>query len=535
MATVTDSLGVGSSIGGYVVTGAVGQGPAGTVYLAEHPSLRVPAALKVLSPDLAGSAGFRERFLHDCRIAAAVDHPAAIPILEADFADELLFVARKHVDGTDLATILRDGPLSSDQALTIIEQVAGALHAAHCEGLVHRDLKPSNILLESDTRRVYVTDFGMAPTVMDFAAPEQAMLRRVDGRADVYSLGRVLVTCLPAVPPRLQPVVSRALAMEPAERYSTAIEFADACRAGLPSVRRPEATAEAPVDAPPERPRRRWRYVVAAAAIAVAAAVVGILTVMGGSDRNAATAASPMPPVRPLIAARLRDRLVPRQQALTERVQTATTGTLKGVEAAALAVGDEVGNTEGWVATLRPATAADRVVIGTFIRALSAQGVYAASLGNLAPASSITRDQAKTVVANATRAEAAYRRLHLAAPHFPSMPLRRADQLRLLALTPAQAPVYDEVAFSGGDGVRYRNSPALWCGGAPLDDPCWKSVLPGTGAAEGQRLRIYCYTHGAAVHGDPWWAEVRQNPAEYVPATFLRTAHDAAPTNGPLC
>ena len=95
-----------------------------------------------------------------------------------------------------------------------------------------------------------------------------------------------------------------------------------------------------------------------------------------------------------------------------------------------------------------------------------------------------------------------------------------------LGAQPSAAPVlYDDVANSGGVGVRYRYTPDHWCGGAlPKTDPCWRDVVPGTGAAEGQRLRVYCYAAGASVHRDTWWAKVRVKPDEYVPTAFLRSA-----------
>ena len=103
------------------------------------------------------------------------------------------------------------------------------------------------------------------------------------------------------------------------------------------------------------------------------------------------------------------------------------------------------------------------------------------------------------------------------------------------ALPLAAPPLYDVVAFSSGTGVRYRSSPAQWCGDAPPTDPCWNSVVPGAGAAEGQQLRVYCYAQGAAVHGNSWWAQVSEQPAEYVPATFLQDSHDQLPADAPLC
>ena len=538
MATVADAFGVGSSLGGYVVTSVVGRGPGGTVYLAEREEDHETVGLKVLAPDLAGSEEFREQFLADCRIAATLDHPAPIPIFEAEQVGRTLYLARKHVEGADLATMLRDGPLPLEQTWTIVEQVAGALHAAHSQGLVHGDLKPSNILVESRTRRVYVTDYGMEARVLDHAAPEQVAGERLDGRADVYSLGRVLADCLDEVPPALQSVIARATAQEPDDRYSTALEFAAACRQPLaprPEPPPPQPVAPLPVAVEPteapERPRRRRTRIGLAVAVLLAAGIAGGFLLTRGNAGNP-TETSPPQPVRPRIATRLRADLVPAQQTLTDRVRT---GGLRSIETAARALNDEVGRTQFWLTTVAPRTPADRAVFSAFVRAVKAQAAYAASLANLAPASTIEKAEAQAVIAKAARAERAYRRLHLAAPQMPTMPLRGEDSLQILTFVPPPKPIYDAVAFSGGEGVRYRTDPTQWCGDAPGTDPCWQSVVPGLGAAEGHWLQISCYTPGASVHGNTWWAKVRLKPAEYVPATFLRKGHDGRPAGMPAC
>jgi len=98
-------------------------------------------------------------------------------------------------------------------------------------------------------------------------------------------------------------------------------------------------------------------------------------------------------------------------------------------------------------------------------------------------------------------------------------------RVAVLGEQPSPAPpLYDVVANSGGVGVRYRSSPEHWCGSLPQTDPCWRDVVSGSGAAEGQQLRVYCYAAGASVHGDTWWAKVRVKPDEYVPTAFLRSA-----------
>jgi hypothetical protein len=124
-------------------------------------------------------------------------------------------------------------------------------------------------------------------------------------------------------------------------------------------------------------------------------------------------------------------------------------------------------------------------------------------------------------------------------PLQPGMKARVQDLGRAVggvaALPLVAPPLYDRVAFSGGTGVRYRSSPDQWCGDAPASDPCWNSVVPGAGAAEGQTVRVYCYMKGAAVHDNPWWAMVSQGPAEYLPATFLNGSHLQLPENAPIC
>src|SRR5205085_7078914 len=164
-------------------------------------------------PELAQDAGFRERFIRESKLAATIEHPNVIPVYDAGEEASLLYIAMRYVDGTDLRRVLLDGPLAPHRAIALLSQVAGALDAAHAEGLVHRDVKPGNVLLE--TRRgeehVFLTDFGLTKRVdartamtrtgtfvgtVDYVAPEQIEGKAVDFRVDVYSLGCVLVECL---------------------------------------------------------------------------------------------------------------------------------------------------------------------------------------------------------------------------------------------------------------------------------------------------------------------------------------------------
>jgi serine/threonine-protein kinase len=213
------TLQTGAVVAGYRIESVLGSGSMGTVYSAEEAALGRRVALKILAPSLARDTRFRERFLRESRIAAGLEHPNVIPIYAAGDAGEELFLAMRYIDGRDLSVLLRSlGRLHPERACAIVTQVAGALDAAHAQGLVHRDVKPANIMLtrHGDVEHAYLCDFGLAKhasTVssltgeravigtVDYLAPEQVEGRPVDGRADVYGLGCVLYQCLTGEPP----------------------------------------------------------------------------------------------------------------------------------------------------------------------------------------------------------------------------------------------------------------------------------------------------------------------------------------------
>src|SRR5436190_3385375 len=162
-------LDVGSVVAGYRIEGMAGRGGMGVVYVAEHVHLGRRVALKVLAPELAADASFRERFIRESRLAAQIEHPNAIPVYDAGEADGVLYIAMRLVEGTDLRKVLdRDGALPPERTLGILDAVAGALDAAHEDGLIHRDVKPPNILLEPGRgggEHVFLTDFGLTKRV----------------------------------------------------------------------------------------------------------------------------------------------------------------------------------------------------------------------------------------------------------------------------------------------------------------------------------------------------------------------------------
>ena len=202
---------VGTEIAGYRLEKVVGRGGMSCVYLAEHIRLGRKVALKVLASALSEDEGYRERFVRESRRAAELEHPNIIPIYDAGDDDGELYIAMRYVDGSDLKAIVkRDGPLHLGRALFLLEQVAGALDAAHERDLVHRDVKPSNILVSEPSDRVYLTDFGVVKHTasrgltktgffigtVDYAPPEQIEGLPLDPRTDVYALGCVLYECL---------------------------------------------------------------------------------------------------------------------------------------------------------------------------------------------------------------------------------------------------------------------------------------------------------------------------------------------------
>ncbi len=193
----------------------LGRGGMGHVFLANHTSLGRRAALKVLAPTFAADAAFRERFVRESQLVAAIEHPNMIPIYDAGEADGVLFIAMRYVEGYDLMQLIaREGPLTPERALEIVGQVAAALDAAHAREIVHRDVKPANILIDSPSARTFLTDFGVAKRAqaeeagsdvfvgtVDYASPEQIQGQPTGIATDVYALGCVLYVALTGARP----------------------------------------------------------------------------------------------------------------------------------------------------------------------------------------------------------------------------------------------------------------------------------------------------------------------------------------------
>ena len=189
----------------YEVLGLLGRGGMGAVYLARERLLERLVAIKVLPSENADHES-RERFLREARTAAQLSHANIVPLLSFGELGDTLFYIMRYVDGESLAVRLaREGRLAPLVARRILSELSDALAEAHRRGIVHRDIKPDNVMIERETGRAMLTDFGIARRFASSAtltgtgmilgspkymSPEQAAGdRTVDGRSDLYSLG----------------------------------------------------------------------------------------------------------------------------------------------------------------------------------------------------------------------------------------------------------------------------------------------------------------------------------------------------------
>ncbi len=223
----------------YVLEDELGRGGMGVVFLARDPTLDRRVAIKVVQPTLAQHPTLTQRFLAEARLIARHKHPTIVTVHSAGAIDGLLFYVMDYVPGESLRDRLtREKRLSADNAERILGDLAAALNAAAAAGVVHRDLKPENVLLDGDSGRALLVDFGIARLVAGardseaeitgegvvlgtptYMSPEQAAGEEIDSRSDLYGLGVLAYEMLTGSPPFTGPhrqVVSRHLSATPA-------------------------------------------------------------------------------------------------------------------------------------------------------------------------------------------------------------------------------------------------------------------------------------------------------------------------------
>jgi len=273
---------LGAQVGSFRVARRLGEGGMGTVYLGVHPGIGSRVAIKVLSHECTRQRDLVQRFFAEAKAVNVIRHEAIVNVIDlAQLEDGRPYIVMEYLDGTVLSSIFeRTGPMPLGTLGGLVLEVLRAIGAAHGAGIVHRDLKPDNIFVTTGGR-ARVLDFGIAKLREDlmertsatrtgsvlgtphYMAPEQAMGRKIDARADLYALGVILyegatgqkpipgdsiyvlirnhVEHVPVAPRTLRgdlpvaygEVIMRALAKDPSQRFASALEFGAALEAAM--------------------------------------------------------------------------------------------------------------------------------------------------------------------------------------------------------------------------------------------------------------------------------------------------------------
>ncbi len=317
-------------LGRYEVLRLIADGGFGRVLLAKDLELDRLVAIKISRAGLFVSKTDVDRFLKEARMAARLSHPNIVSIYDVGRSEDLgCYIVMDYIDGGPLDVEETASRLNTAEAVSLVAQIADGVHHAHTKGLVHRDLKPGNVLLDG-RGTPFVADFGLAVHESEqydhegeisgtppYMSPEQVcgLSHRLDGRTDIWSLGVLLYELLAGrkpfqgqsrervfdeilnrdpkplrqindrIPVQLERICLKALAKQPAQRYSTALDFANELRASLKVMRDPQAAASPtlpPVSGVAEnggqRHARRWPWLAAGvplAVVIVCAAVFG--------------------------------------------------------------------------------------------------------------------------------------------------------------------------------------------------------------------------------------------------------------------
>jgi serine/threonine-protein kinase len=262
----------------YEIIEELGVGGMATVYRAYDPLFEREVALKVLKRELLEEPELRERFERETKIVAKLEHAAIVPVYDVGYDNGQLFYVMRYMTGGSLSERINEGKLDLEQIARILLRLADALDYAHRKGIVHRDLKPGNILFD-EIGNAFISDFGIAKFAQAatrithsgiigtprYMSPEQARGDETDGRSDLYTVGVLLfeilsgkapfeattplalafkhatepapdiLTINPNLPPRLGKILKKALEKNPADRYQTCAEFANAFLSAIPA------------------------------------------------------------------------------------------------------------------------------------------------------------------------------------------------------------------------------------------------------------------------------------------------------------
>ena len=263
----------------YTVVGPLGEGGMAEVFKVHDPELDCDLALKILKKEFCGNLQYEKRFLHDARALSAIPHPGIATVHNVGKVDERPYMVMELLKASPLEETIESGKaLPLMQVLEYGIQLADAIECAHSKGIFHRDIKPDNILMGHDSNQIKLTDFGIASMnnknpnhtrltlhgmvvgTPGYMSPEQWMGKRVDGRADLFSIGVVLYALcsgkrpfdgdtveslenqtqddtrpsirksVPDLPPGVAKIIDKLLRKEPEKRFQTAGELSQALR-----------------------------------------------------------------------------------------------------------------------------------------------------------------------------------------------------------------------------------------------------------------------------------------------------------------
>src|SRR5262245_59122694 len=213
------ALTIGTKLGRYEIRSRLGAGGMGEVYLAQDTRLDRKVALKILPDEVAADPDRMRRFVQEAKAASGLNHPNIITIYEIDQTESTPFIATEFIEGSTLRERMQAQQLRIAEVLNVAVQIAGALAAAHANGIVHRDIKPENIIVRSDgiakvldfglakltgqgspervdsnapTGGRFTTESGVVMGTATYMSPEQARGQQVDARTDIFSLGVVI-------------------------------------------------------------------------------------------------------------------------------------------------------------------------------------------------------------------------------------------------------------------------------------------------------------------------------------------------------